>query len=90
MTSNPRGYDFVLSDNARVEIAAFDKLLQLSIEYALNQLLLDPSPRNPLIFEQSEQPGRNPEFVMRFRNLAIYFEMENAYVAAIQSVRIDD
>ena len=89
MTSSPRGYDYVVTETAEAEIRLLDLFDQQRVGYALQDLLVDPTPRRPTISERLERQAGEPQFVLRLSDLAIYFDMENAYVAIIRAVRIE-
>lgn len=89
MTSSPRGYDYVITENAEQEIRLLDTFHQQQVVYALNDLLVDPTVQRPTITEQQGRPAEEPQFVLKLGDLAVYFDMLNPYVALIRTVRVD-
>ena len=89
MSSAPSGFNYLITSSAQADIDALDMFNQMRLRYALETLLLDPTVRNPAISEQTNVAETEPQFVLRLRDLAVYFDLLNPLVAAIRRVRIE-
>ena len=88
MTASPRGYDYVITENAEAELQALDPYDHFRVQRVLDDLLVDPTVRRPTVSEQTgRQPGE-PQFRIQVRDVAVYFDMANLYVAIVRSIRI--
>ena len=88
MTASPSGCDYVITENAEAELQALDLYDHFRVQRVLDDLLVDPTVRRPTVSEQTgRQPGE-PQFRIQVRDVAIYFDMANLYVAIVRSVRI--
>lgn len=87
MSPRPRGYDLVISKEAADQIASCDEFHTWLAGQALDLLLLNPTPHNPIVQPRATPPGANPQFVLRLGELSVYFEMQNALVATVLALR---
>ncbi len=89
MTFSPRGYDFVLTQHAEDQIDALSRFNQLEVGFALRDLLVDPTANRPTVTERTGRLAGEPQFVLRLRDVRIYFDMFNPHVSMVRAVRIE-
>lgn len=87
MNPQPRGFDLVLSKEAADQVASCDEFHKWLVRQALDLLLLNPTPRNPIVQPRETPHGGNPQFVLTLGELSVYFEMQNALVATVLTFR---
>ena len=88
MTSSPRGYDYVITENAEAELQALDPYDHFRVQQVLDDLLVDPTVRRLTVSEQPEPKPGEPQFRIQVRNVVVYFDMANSYVAVVKSIRV--
>ena len=88
MTASPRGYDYVITENAEAELQALDPYDHFRVQRVLDDLLVDPTVRRPTVSEQPERQPGEPQFCIQVGDAAVYLDMANPYVAVVRSVRV--
>lgn len=88
MTSSPRGYDYVITENAEAELQALDPYDHFRVQRVLDDLLVDPTVRRLTVSEQPEPKPGEPQFRIQVGNVVVYFDMANPYVAVVKSIRV--